>query len=141
MAYIRSKIYSEKVEISSFDSINPYWMKRHRQFANFAVVNKNQERKDDSWVLKKSTGLLYNPAGALMGKIKTQSLEGQLLRALASSPLSRHALCEILWPQYAEEASIDDRFYRLVSRLKYKIGGYIVFDGKNYQLTSPLRIK
>ncbi|WP_413557137.1 hypothetical protein [Bdellovibrio sp. HCB209] len=137
LAYINAKLNSEKIEIRQFDSINPYWMQRYRQSSSFQW----KQTAVESWVFKKATGLLYNENGKLMGRVKAQSLEGQLLKILSGGAANRHKLCETLWPEYANDGSLDDRFYRLISRLNSKVGNLVISDGKNYHLKMALKLK
>ncbi len=53
-------------------------------------------------------------------------LEGRLLAILKRGPVSRHYLCHALWPEPISIRAKRNRFYRLLNRLKPKLGDALV---------------
>ncbi len=74
-------------------------------------------------------------------KIKDSSLEGKLLKTLASGPMSKSRLAESLWPEHCGKAHLDNRLHRLLSRFNHKTSGLVKFDGHRYHLQRKIVVK
>ncbi|UYL08095.1 hypothetical protein B9G69_013675 [Bdellovibrio sp. SKB1291214] len=137
LSYIQSKIFARHLDLSAFDNINPYWLKRFRKYSG----NSLKKNESKSWRFIARSGMIYDKSGTLKGRIKINSLEGQLLKILKNGPKNRNMLCESLWPDHAEDGVLESRFYRLVNRINHKLGELVVFDGKKYSLKETLDIR
>jgi len=66
--------------------------------------------------------------------LKAKSHEVRLLELLLTNgACTKYLICESLWPELMDTLSLDNRFYRLVSRLNKRISGLIEFDGQRYK--------
>jgi len=129
--YMDAKICKTTLNLSLFENISSHWKSRYLRYqASF------QEKEDSvtKYFWSQRTGLLMTANKSILGKIKYQSLEAQLLNVLMKSPRSKELICEALWPDFSTSENLDDRFFALKTRLTQKVGNLIRFDGKCYSL-------
>ena len=137
-ALLEAKIFRKEIDIKNFPMVTSHWKERYLESGlGASVPAKTTKTAKDSlkWSLK--TGLL-SQGRSLQGKIKAQSLEGQLLRILMNEPRSKSQLCESLWPSEMETVLLDDRFHQVVQRVNRKHKDLILFDGHHYKLSKTL---
>lgn len=135
-AYIEAKKNKKEVDLSMFPNPNSHWRERYGRY-----VSKRQEptlSQKPRFTWNQQTGWFTNDKKQLLGKIKSQSLEGHLIKVLIKGPQSKELLCEVLWPEFASLESLDDRFFRLKNRINQKLGLLIFFDGRIYSLTAEI---
>jgi tetratricopeptide (TPR) repeat protein len=140
-ALVEAKIFRQKIDIESFPLVTSHWRERYLK-SGFVPVARISEKGPKiardilMWNLK--TGIL-SKSRSLQGKIKAQSLEGQLLRLLMDEPRSKSQICESLWPLEMETAFLDDRFHQLIQRVNRKLKDLILFDGHLYKLSRSMK--
>jgi hypothetical protein len=138
-AYVRAKISAEALMLDQFSEVPGHWLARYEKHIQSNALTPTDQRPIWHWNVK--TSLLTNDKKSLVGKMKLQSLEGQLLQLLEKKPASKELLCEILWPEYSNNQTLDERFFRLKSRLRQKLGDVVQFDGHLYSLKCRLQIR
>lgn len=141
-ALVEAKIFRQAIDIQNFPLVTSHWRERYLK-SGFAPKSKPTQMLGHSrdlllWSLK--TGIL-SKGRSLQGKIKAQSLEGQLLRLLMDEPRSKSQICESLWPLEMETAFLDDRFHQLIQRVNRKLKDLILFDGHLYKLSKSLKVQ
>lgn len=137
-AVIEAKLWQKPLDLNSFAVVTDHWRERYRRAGFEGSISIPKAAKASVkllWSVK--TGVLSR-GRSLVGKVKAQSLEGQLIRLLADGPRSKKVLCESLWPADTEVMFLDDRFHQLVQRVQRKAKGLIVFDGQNYRLSEDI---
>lgn len=132
-AYVMAKLKQEILDESHFGDINSHWRARHKKHLAKQSVQSGKALRKAYWDMK--THRIIGEDRKLLGKIKPNSLEGSLLKILMKGPHSKELLCEVLWPDFSQSHNLDDRFFRLKSRLQQKLGNILIFDGQNYLLS------
>lgn len=126
--YIKARLKNETLDLNLYQDTQPHWRLRFEKHAQDPAVVPQEivlwNQKTSSLILKKRP----------LGKIKSQSLEGQFLNHLISGPKSKELLSELIWQDQASIESVDDRFFRLKSRISQKLGDILHFDGRKYAL-------
>lgn len=132
-AYMFAKIYNRDLQIESYSIVNTHWKSRAEKFLKAQMTTQVPKSTLQGLRWCHKTGYLTE-GKRLIAKVKSQSLEGQLLRALWKGPQSKIYLCEILWPEALESLFLDDRFHQIMKRLNQKLNKRIHFDGALYSL-------
>jgi hypothetical protein len=140
LAYIRAKLSRQILVIEKFNDIQNHWRCRYEEFQTSLLENQEGAAVARTFRWNLQTHLVVDEKRKLLGKIKFASLEGQLLQMLGKGPVSKDLVCEVLWPDYSQVETLDDRFFRLKNRLTQKLGEIIDFDGTNYKLRGDLKI-
>ncbi|MNL06951.1 hypothetical protein D3C87_1276060 [compost metagenome] len=133
LQYIKARLMGEKLDLNLYQDISPHWRLRFEKHAQDPAVASTEialwSQKTSSLILKKRP----------LGKIKSQSLEGQFLNHLIAGPKSKELLSELIWQDQASIESVDDRFFRLKSRISQKLGDILHFDGRKYSLKITIK--
>ncbi|MNK86480.1 hypothetical protein D3C87_1063930 [compost metagenome] len=141
-ALVEAKIFRQTIDIQNFPLVTSHWRERYLKSGFAPKIRNTQEPRSSRdlllWSLK--TGIL-SKGRSLQGKIKAQSLEGQLLRLLLDEPRSKSQICESLWPLEMETAFLDDRFHQLIQRVNRKLKDLILFDGHLYKLSKSMKVQ
>lgn len=131
--YIKARILNEKLDLSLYPDTHPHWRLRFEKHAQGPTADATEialwNQKTSSLILKKRP----------LGKIKSQSLEGQFLGHLIAGPKSKELLSELIWQDQASIESLDDRFFRLKTRIAQKLGDILHFDGRKYSLKITIK--
>lgn len=126
--YIKARLRGENLDLNLYPDIPLHWRLRFGKHSQNPATSSAEmvlwSQKTSSLILKKRP----------LGKIKFQSLEGQFLSHLMAGPKSKELLSELIWQDQASIESIDDRFFRLKSRISQKLGDILHFDGRKYSL-------
>ncbi|WP_413574655.1 hypothetical protein ACLVWU_10535 [Bdellovibrio sp. HCB290] len=136
LAYIKSRLNNDLLVEAQFADISEHWKSRYAKYVSEKLIPAVSDLPTWSWNL--ATHALVDQKKRIIGKVKFKSLEGQLLQTLILKSASKELLCEILWPEYAENHILDDRFFRLKARITQKLGEIIHFDGSNYSLSCKI---
>jgi tetratricopeptide (TPR) repeat protein len=139
-ALLEAKIFRKDIDIQNFPMVTTHWKERYLRSGFAPTRLKKPVTAENTLTWNFKTGLLTK-GNSLQGKIKAQSLEGQLLRLLMDEPRTKAHLCESLWPSEMETAFLDDRFHQLVQRVNRKLKGLVLFDGHLYKLSRPMKIQ
>ncbi len=132
-AYINARIKGDLLITEQFSDVSEHWKLRYEDYAARKISSSHgAELQTLTWNLMTHT--LFDGNKRIIGKIKLKSLEGQFLQLLMSKPANKDLLCEVLWPEFAENQTLDDRFFRLKARITQKLGEIVHFDGSNYSL-------
>lgn len=139
-ALLEAKIFRKDIDIQNFPLVTSHWKERYIKsgFASTATKAQGSKTSHDAFMWNHKTGII-SKGRSLQGKIKAQSLEGQLLRLLMDEPRSKSQICESLWPLEMETVLLDDRFHQLVQRVNRKIKNLVIFDGYLYKLSKSLK--
>jgi hypothetical protein len=131
--YIKARLTNEVLNLDLYHDIQPHWRLRFEKHAQDPAVETTEialwNQKTSSLILKKRP----------LGKIKSQSLEGQFLNHLIGGPKSKELLSELIWQDQASIESVDDRFFRLKTRISQKLGDILHFDGRKYSLKIKIK--
>lgn len=149
----RSLVLAKLNQDDSFDPQiyrvkNPHWMKRFEDWKGQHSSSQATLEKNYQWSLGSGVFTLefYENNGKLRKHLRSEelccirsdSLEARVLLLLQQKPSSRYLLTEILWPELASTESLEDRFHRMMSRLKKKVPHLIVYKNNVYALQFPL---
>ena len=139
-AFIEAKLWQKSLDLHSFPMVTDHWRQR---YLNSSLAQQKQSAgsiriKSAELVWSHKTGMIAR-GKKIQGKIKTHSLEGQLLRLLAAGPRSKVLICESLWPTEMATEFLDDRFHQLIQRVQRKVNGLVLFDGTSYRLSEHLQ--
>ena len=132
LAYINSRLHNSLLVEAQFPDISDHWKNRYAKYVSEKIIQVTESTPIWHWNL--ATNTLIDQNRNLIGKVKIKSLEGQFLQTLILKQANKELLCEILWPEFAENQILDDRFFRLKARITQKLGDIIHFDGSNYSL-------
>jgi len=137
-AYVLAKLHGTCLDESIHPDVNPHWKARYSHYIATANSCAPSSQKTYFWNLKNHR--IFGEDKKILAKIKPNSLEGKLLKILAKGPHGKDLLCEILWPDFSVNQNLDERFFRLKSRLQQKIGAALVFDGESYLLSVKIQL-
>ncbi len=137
-AYMQAKLGGIPLDESLFPDLNSHWKARYSHWIKKTQTQNTTAIKKYFWEIK--THRIISENKQILAKIKPNSLEGQLLKILAKGPLGKDLICEILWPDSYHNLNLDERFFRLKSRLQQKIGSSLVFDGEVYMLSIAVEL-
>ncbi|MBO9667934.1 MAG: hypothetical protein J7501_14115 [Bdellovibrio sp.] len=140
LAYIKCRMQGGLLVLEQFSDISSHWKARYEQHASEKIQLENA-KNIPTWIWNINTHTLSDHNKHLAGKIKQKSLEGQLLQLLAAAPANKELLCEVLWPEFAHNQLLDDRFFRLKARIIHKLGDIIHFDGSKYSLKCRILVR
>jgi hypothetical protein len=117
--------------------------KKERAANSVAGVSNAAQEPLPEFVWQLDAAYIHSTDSSASGlDLRSESLEGKLIRLLMQSRASKSLLIEALWPEHVSVHHIDNRLHRMIGRINKKFGvKLIAFDGHFYRLKALIHLR